>query len=961
MDLMKKIFFVLLLIFSSSLFPQKSSKPIKVEEFVLDNGLTVMLSENNESPNIFGVIGVKAGGKNDPKDATGIAHYLEHVLFKGTKELGTSDYNNEKIYLDSISKLYEDLSKTNSINKRSLIQSEINRISIKASEYAIPNELDKLLKQIGSTNINAFTNQDYTAYYNSFPPNQIEKWLELYSHRFQNPVFRLFQSELETVYEEKNIYMDNPLNIVIEEILKNVFKNHPYGQQSVLGKVEHLKNPSLEKMYKFYKDYYVPNNMVLALSGDFDSEKIIPIINEKFKNWKSGKIPKFPEYKEEPFNKREFFEKKLTPIKMGALVFRSPKNGDLNKIKFDMALQTLYNYEETGFLNKLRDEGKLMDSGLLKFENNDHGATLIYFIPKLIGQKLSAAEKIIKNQIEKLKKGDFSEDFVEALKINSIKENSYKWESNESRALEMVSAFSQGKKWNEYYNNYEGISNISKNEIIEIANTYFNDNYLILYSKMGSPKKEKLEKPNYKPTISNTNAISKFSSEFSKLKSSNYKPNFIDFNKDIIRSNLNDKFSILKTKNPFNNIFDLEIRFGIGFYQIPEIMFLSNYLGRIGTKEFNVGQIKEEFHNLGSTYYFSHTDNTFSLNVSGIESNLKEIIKLCEKLINELAFEESKISQIIDEFKASRKLNKEQNIFIAQSLNEFAMLGENAPRIKELSKKEIKKLNSNKLKALYNQIKTYEKTIKFVGNTDIDTLKSLLKKHINDNKKLKEKMPYVIPRRQISNENKIYILNKKNSIQSHIVFNIEGSKRSNSSLPFSEAFNSYFGTDMSSLVFQEIREFRSLAYATYANYELAPMEGENNRFLAYIGSQSDKAIESIKVMTNLINQMPEKPERIETIKSSLIETSKSSRPGFRNILNKTESWIRQGFDSDPNKIYLKDYESLSFDSILNFYNKEIKNKPIIISIVGDLSRINLNELKKFGKVIKVKESDIFVN
>ena len=961
MDFMKKIFFVLVLIFSSSLFSQEKSKPIDVKEYVLDNGLTVMLSENNESPNVFGVIGVKAGGKNDPKDATGIAHYLEHVLFKGTEELGTSDYKTEKIYLDSISKLYEDLSKTNLASKRSLIQSEINRISIKASEYAIPNEFDKLLKQIGSTNINAFTNQDYTAYYNAFPPNQIEKWLELYSHRFQNPVFRLFQSELETVYEEKNIFMDNPLNNLIQEVLKNVFKNHPYGQQSVLGKVEHLKNPSLQKMYKFYKDYYVPNNMVLALSGDFNSEKIIPIINEKFKNWKFENVPEFQNYKEEPFNKREFFEKKLTPIKMGALVIRSPKNGHPDKIKFDMALQTLYNYEETGFLNKLRDEGKLMDSGLLKFENNDHGATLIYFIPKLIGQKLSAAEKIIINQIDKLKKGDFSENYVEAIKINAIKENSYKWENNESRALEMLSAFSQGKKWNEYYSNYEAINNITKNEIIEIAKTYFNNNHLVFYSKMGSPKKEKLEKPDYKPAISNNKAISRFSSEFSKLKSSDYKPNFIDFNRDIIRSNLNDKFSILKTKNPFNNIFDLEIRFGIGFYQIPEIMFLSDYLSLIGTKEFNVGQIKEAFHELGSTYYFSYTDNTFSLNVSGIESNLKEILNLCEKLINQLVFEESKISQIIDEFKASRKLNKEQNIFIAQSLNEFALLGNNAPKIKELSKKEIKKLNSTKLKAVFNQIKTYEKTINFVGNTDIDTLKSILNKYINDNKKLNEKMSYVIPKRQISNNNKIYILNKKNSIQSHIVFNIEGSKRSNSSIPFSEAFNSYFGRDMSSLMFQEIREFRSLAYATFANYELAPIEGENNRFVAYIGTQSDKTIESIKVMTSLINKMPEKPERIETIKSSLIETSKSSRPGFRNILNKTESWIRQGFDSDPNKKYLKDYESLSFDSILNFYNKEIKNKPLIISIVGDLSRINIDELKKFGKVIKVKESDIFVN
>ena len=956
---MKKFVFVSLIFFSSSLFSQQKSKPINVKEYVLDNGLTVMLSENNESPNIFGVIGVKAGGKNDPKDATGIAHYLEHVLFKGTEELGTSDYNNEKIYLDSISRLYENLSKTNSISKRSFIQSEINRISIKAAEYAIPNEFDNLLKQIGSTNINAFTNQDYTAYFNSFPPNQIEKWLELYSHRFQNPVFRLFQSELETVYEEKNIFMDNPLNNLIQEVLKNVFKNHPYGQQSVLGKVEHLINPSLQKMYKFYKDYYVPNNIVLSLSGDFNSEKIIPIINEKFKNWKFGNVPEFQNYKEEPFNKREFFEKKLTPIKMGALVIRSPKNGDPDKIKFDMALQTLYNYEETGFLNKLRDEGKLMDSGLLKFENNDYGATLIYFIPKLIGQKLSTAEKIIINQIEKLKKGDFSENYVEAIKINAIKENSYKWESNESRALEMLSAFSQGKKWNEYYSNYEAINNITKNEIIEIAKTYFNNNHLVFYSKMGAPKKEKLEKPDFKPAISNNNAISKFSSEFSKLKSSNYKPNFIDFGNDIIRSNLNDKFSILKTKNPFNNIFDLEIRFGIGFYQFPEIMFLSDYLSLIGTKEFNVRQIKELFHELGSTYYFSYTDNTFSLNVSGIESNLKEILKLCEKLINQLVFEESKISQIIDEFKASRKLNKEQNVFIAQSLNEFAMLGDNAPRIKELSKKEIKKLNSTKLKAVFNQIKTYEKTINFIGNTDIDTLKSILNKYINDNKKLKEKMTYVIPKRKISNSNKIYILNKKNSIQSHIVFNIEGSKRSNSSLPFSEAFNSYFGRDMSSLMFQEIREFRSLAYSARGGYRKPFFFDKTGRYEGYMGTQADKTIDAIETYMNLLSEMPEKANRMAGIKSGMLQSLTSSRSNFRGIGNTLRTWRKQGFKEDPKVMQKEVYENAEFEDLIKFYKEYIQDKPYTIAIVGNKEKIDFNKLSSYGNIIELKKEDIF--
>ena len=245
---MSKPLYFLLFLFSSIVFSQKATQSIEVKEYVLKNGLTVMLSENSESSNIYGVVAVKAGGKNDPKDATGIAHYLEHVLFKGTQELGTTDYESERVYLDSISKLYEKLSKTSLEEKRSAIQKEINRISIKASQYAIPNELDKLLKQMGGLDINAFTNEDYTAYYNSFPPNQINRWLEIYSHRFQNPVFRLFQSELETVYEEKNISMDDPFENVFEEVAKHVYKKHPYGQQTVLGKVEHLKNPSLKKM-----------------------------------------------------------------------------------------------------------------------------------------------------------------------------------------------------------------------------------------------------------------------------------------------------------------------------------------------------------------------------------------------------------------------------------------------------------------------------------------------------------------------------------------------------------------------------------------------------------------------------------------------------------------------------------------------------------------------------------------
>ncbi|MEM7040294.1 MAG: insulinase family protein, partial [Bacteroidota bacterium] len=256
--------------------------PLNVKKAVLDNGFEVYLIEDEHAPMIFGAVAVKAGGKYDPKDATGMGHYLEHMLFKGTTTLGTTDYTKEKVYLDKIDALYEDLGKTTEPEKRKAIQKKINEEAVAAAEYAIPNELDRLLASIGSKGVNAFTTAEMIVYHNSFPSNQVEKWLDIYAHRFQNPVFRLFQSELETVYEEKNRAMDDFTRPLFERFQKSLFKNHPYGQQSVLGETDHLKNPSLMKMYAYFNKYYVANNMALVLSGDFDAEEVMPVIKAKF-------------------------------------------------------------------------------------------------------------------------------------------------------------------------------------------------------------------------------------------------------------------------------------------------------------------------------------------------------------------------------------------------------------------------------------------------------------------------------------------------------------------------------------------------------------------------------------------------------------------------------------------------------------------------------------------------------
>ncbi|MBA3899863.1 MAG: insulinase family protein, partial [Bacteroidetes bacterium] len=372
------IFFFLLLASITSIKAQKSTSPkdpIGLKKFTLSNGLTVLLSENPELPQVYGGVVVKAGGKNDPSDATGIAHYLEHMLFKGTQTMGSIDYAQEKPILDKITELYAELGKTNSEDGRKKIQMEINQQSIKAADFAIANELDKILAEMGSSGVNAFTTEEFTAYHNSFPSNQIERWLDVYSHRFINPVFRLFQSELETVYEEKNRMMDNGFSLAYEKFMASFYKNHPYGQQSIIGSTVHLKNPPLHKMYEFYDQYYVANNMALILSGDFKAEEIMPIIEAKFGAWRTGEVPAFPDYKEDAFKGREVVEVKMTPIKAAVMGFRTVPNGHADLPALMVCNNLLSNEEQSGLLDRLITDGEVMATALMPMTYNDNGAT----------------------------------------------------------------------------------------------------------------------------------------------------------------------------------------------------------------------------------------------------------------------------------------------------------------------------------------------------------------------------------------------------------------------------------------------------------------------------------------------------------------------------------------------------------------------------------------------------------
>ena len=930
----------------------------KVTQHTLSNGLRIYIAENHDIPQVAGAVAVRAGSKNDPADATGMAHYLEHMLFKGTTEMGTIDYTKEKVLLDSITYFYDELGKTKDEKLRKNIQLQINDLSVRAAEFVIPNEIDRMLSQIGGTGVNAYTTLENTVYHNNFPSNQMEKWLEIYSHRFEHPVFRLFQAELEIVYEEKNRGMDDLFTSLFEKYYENFFKVHPYGQQTTIGTTEHLKNPSLRKMYEYYNTYYVPNNMCIVLVGDVYPEEVIPMIEEKFGDWKRKEVPVFPEFKEEPFKGKEKISVRRTPIRAAGIGYRTPpqKHPDLPAIAVINNL--LSNKASSGYIDKLVSENKIMEGGIESLVYNDYGATILYFIPKIFGQRMARAEKLVMNCLEKIKKGDFTDAEFEAVKKNIIADFEQAWENNYATGMRMVNAFTAEEEWNEVLNYPKKIEALTKEKIIEVANTYFGPDCLAMYSRMGFPKKDKLKKPGFEPVAPKKELQSEYYKKWNTIKSKPQQPKFVDIDKEVHINEIQPGVKLYQANNPYNNIFSLYIRFGNGKHYDPILKYAPAYLQQCGTKNNTSDEFNDKMYALGCTFGFGATDQEFIISIHGLEESLEECLKLIHELLITPRSNEKILKRLVTETKAEIRLEKTTGDYYSNALTNYILYGEASPYLTEMSLNELKKHNPNDIIRAVKKAINYEAKIYYTGKKSLEELKTAFA-HIPFSDKPVPAQEEYVPQKVLPKENTVYLLKKRNSRQSKVHFFIEGRKLNNDDVPLILAFNKYFGGDMSSIMFQEIREFRSLAYSTHATYYLPARQGQQCWFHAAAGTQNDKTIEVVENIHRLIQDMPIKPERMEAIRGAMIETTLSARPSFRSMIATTEHWKRRGFNIDPNSVYYKKYQAMTFDEIVNFHASDIKGRPYAAMIMGNPRKFDADELKKYGKVKKVKKRSLY--
>ena len=948
------------------LMPQlwaQTPKALEVRELQLSNGMKVWLNEDHSQPKVFGAVVVQAGAKDCPN--TGIAHYFEHIMFKGTEEIGTVDYEKEKPWLDSISAAYDRLAATTDVKQREIIQKDINRLSQKAGEYAIPNEFNSLISRYGGSELNAGTSFDFTFYHNMFTPQFMEQWCQLNSDRLINPVFRMFQGELETVYEEKNMGSDQMSTAMRETIFKELFGTQPYAYP-VIGSTENLKNPKLSEMKKFYEQYYVGCNMGLVLSGDFDSETIMPLLERTFGRIPRGTMPSHPKSPLPDITQERTVELKipLPLVSMEALVFKAPTDYERDANALKIATNLLSN-GNAGMLDSLMTEGHMMAAVITPVALNDAGVVMMVLIPNLLA-KTEKAEQNCFRQFKRIYEGDFDEKQVEVQKRSLRNEALSELETIDDRGLQMVMVMSSGHKWQEYMDKLDAIDKVTKADVMAAAKRYLDAPFVRFKKKFGTPEKDKVSQPGYTPVKpKNTGEESAYAKRLAQMPVGDKELRLVDFEKDAIATPLGGQTTLYTTKNPVNDLFELRIAYNRGSKADPRISVVEAMLNNAGTDSLSRQRIGTALENYGADITFSSDETTFMIEVTGIDKYFEPTMQLVGHFLNNAKADEKTLSKVKDAAKAEEKSLTEENTDVMQALMQKMMYGDQSRFLHRMTYKEVKKMTGEEMISAFNDVLRCHSYLTYSGTLDANKVASAIKANLPISR---SQAPYVdYGKDPIGySEPIIYVFDMPKARQTLVTTYDQIKPQTTLKQRMdSRIFNQYFGAgDMSSVLFQEVREFRSLAYSSSSRLRSRPLISHPNSPLSFItatGTQGDKSMKCIALVDSLFTDMPIVEKNFQTCRQGYINEMYTEFPSFRSMGAYVAISRLNGYTNDPQTGVAPIVQSVTMDDMRRFYETNIKNNRNhrVYGIVGNKKKLDLKELQKYGRVVFVKEKDLF--
>lgn len=936
-----------------------TNDPTKSRFYTLKNGLTVILSQNNKEPNIVYKMAVRAGSNTDPRTNTGLAHYLEHLLFKGTDKFGTMDFAKEKPYLDKIEALYETYNKTTDPAKRKEIYKEIDKTSGEASNYSIANEYDKMMKAIGSDVTNAHTSVEETVYEENLPSNAIDKFLAVQAERFRAPIFRIFHTELEAVYEEKNIGMDNDGRKMYEKMLYSLFPTHNYGQQTTIGTIEHLKNPSLIEIRKYYNKYYVPNNMALIMSGDINYDDLIKKIDKDFAYMVAKPFALYNPAPEKPLTQIQKVDIYGPSAESLYVAYRGYAQNTHQSLLLDLIGSILSNGKAGLFDINLNKQQKVLRASAGYNQMKDYGVFILSANPKT-GQSLEDAQKLLLDQIDLLKKGEFDESLIKATVANTKFSELQAYDNNDVRADATMNAFilNRGTEWDKNLSATDEMAKITKKEVVDFANKFFINNYVSILKHKGEDKSiVKVEKPTITAVKTNVNEVSPFTKNIIASQVKPIAPKFLDYTKDLSfgKANIAD---VIAVQNTENSIFRLSYRFDKGSYNYKLLPYASQYLAFLSTDKYSAEDISKAFYNIACNYNLNVGTETTTISVSGLQENFDKAVELVEYVLANCKPNEKALEDLKGRLLKSRENAKLNKASILGGLMSYAQFGKENPFNYGLTNDEIKNMKSSDLIYLLHNLTNYKHTITYFGpksladfTTDIAKVHAL-PKAFTDEAPMKK---FVYTK---TDSNKVYFADY-DMVQAEIRWVRNGGLYDPANSAKIALFNNYFGGGMGSVVFQTIRESKALAYSTFAVYSSPNSKEKENTVVAYVGTQADKMNDAVAGMNDLLTTLPESDKSFDLSKGNALNGIETSRITKDGIILTYLADKKLGFDHDSRSDEYTNLKPLTFGDVKSFHQNNLSGKPYNYCIVASEKKINMADLAKFGPVTKLNLEQIF--
>ena len=954
---------VLLLVASCGKYKYETVKgdPLGTRIYTLDNGLKVYMSVNKETPRLQTYIAVRVGSKNDPHETTGLAHYLEHLMFKGTENFGTSDYAAEKPLLDTIRALFETYRTLKGAEARAALYHRIDSVSYEASRIAIPNEYDKLMSIIGAEGTNAFTSTDMTVYTEDIPANRVDDWAKVQAERFRHPVIRGFHTELEAVYEEKNMSLTDDDSKAMEAIDSVLFPHHPYGLQTTLGTQEHLKNPSIVNIEAYRNNFYVPNNIAICASGDLDPDAFVATIEKYFGDWEPNPDIRMLEYEEEaplsaPVRKDVYGQ----DAEFVMIAWRTPGEKDFRRSEVgDVVSDILYNGRAGLADLALVKAQKVGDFQAFHYTRPDYGEFLMIGYPRE-GQPLEEVRDLMLSQVERLRKGDFSDSLVRSTRNNYKLSQMYRLEDNGNRAMAYVHSFISGHDWKDDARQLSRLEKVDRQQIADWAAEYLGpEQYAMAFKHIGTdPSIEKIAAPAITPIETNRQKQSDFLVEVQQTEVTPIEPVFLDFSKDMSVSPLGEGVRLLYKRNTVNGIATVNYVYDTGTQNDPRLNLAFRYLGYLGTPSRTAEQIGAELYALACTWRLSAGPAQSYVSVYGLDENLGKAVGIVEDLVLNAIGDEEILAGLKADILKDRADTKLSQRACFNALRNYLMFGPGYVAKTTLPDEQVLALSSDELLGLVRDLFYKQHDVLYYGPSAEGAAKGVLSKaHALSEHPAPLQKEYPAHRRVDAPA--VYVAPYTANNFYYLQYSDRGERFDVENDAPERLFNQYFGAGMNGIVFQEMREARALAYSASAYLSSPSFKEDDYIFFAFIASQNDKLKAAVEGFDEIIEQMPLSEEAFQVAKSSLLTTLRTSRTTGMDVLYEFLDLEDMGLKEDRGKAVFGKVQDMTLEDVKAIQQKWIAGRTYLFGILGDEAELDMPYLSTLGPVTSLTLEDIF--